>query len=149
MEAQCKRLEATSQEVFRQRDIRIDTAYEALDRFVSELLQYTDGEVDIGIEGVPTLPIVVSCFKELAEFCESVVDKETLEAVEATQEIGEDGQIAARVKAWQETLGTTLNGLSQAVSRAEGLFNEKHGHHMSARDALNQAEGRRSVSAFW
>jgi hypothetical protein len=148
MEAQRRQLEATTQEVFNQRDVRIDAAYEALDRFVSELLKYTDGDADISTEGVPNLPVVVRCFKELAEFCEGVVDKETLEAVEATQEIGEDGQIAERVKSWQETLRTTLDGLNAAVSQAEGNFDVKHDHHMSARSALRTAEGRKSVSTL-
>ncbi|KAH8702707.1 hypothetical protein GQ44DRAFT_778542 [Phaeosphaeriaceae sp. PMI808] len=144
LEDQSKRLKITAQDIFNKRDVLIDAAYEALERFVRELLNYTAGDADIGIEGVPNLPVVVRCFKELAEFCERVVDEETREAVEATQEIGEDGQIAERVKNSQERLRTSLNGLNGAVSRAWSNFETHHEHHMSARDALRKAENRKN-----
>lgn len=147
METQGIRLQVTTKEVFNKRDILIDAAYEALDQFVTELLQYTEGDTDIGIEAVPNLPIVVRCFKELAEFCESVVDKQTLEAVEAMQEFGEDGQIVERVKLWQAKLRTTLEGLSSAISTAWGHFETHHQHHMDAQEALRKAKERRSVGA--
>jgi hypothetical protein len=148
METQGEKLQTTAQEVFEKRDILMDNAYAVLDTFVDDLLKYTDGEEEIGSGGVPSLPNVVGCFKDLAEFCERVVDEEGLEAVEATQEIGEDGQIIQRIHGLQTRLQSDLNGLSQAVSEAQKSFDIHHGHHMSARDALSKAEDRRSVGAL-
>ncbi|KAJ4348638.1 uncharacterized protein N0V89_010016 [Didymosphaeria variabile] len=145
MAAQSERLQAAAREAFERRDKLIDAAYEALECFVRELLTYSDGNTDIGSKAVPTLPVVVDCFKQLAEFCEGVVDQQTLEAVESTQEIGEDGQIAERIKNGGEKLKVTLNGLDAAVSKAWENFEVHHGHHENARAALRQAEERRSV----
>lgn len=146
MEAQSTRLQHTAHEAFQNRDRLIDTAYEALEKFVIELLTYTDGDADIGSKAVPTLPVVVGCFQNLAEFCEGVVDQQTLEAVESTQEIGEDGQIAERIKNGGAMLQTTLDGLSNAISSAWNNFEIHHAHHENARAALRQAEDRKSVS---
>ncbi|KAL1602510.1 hypothetical protein SLS60_005926 [Paraconiothyrium brasiliense] len=145
MAAQSERLQRAAREAFEKRDKLIDAAYEALERFVRELLTYSDGNADIGREAVPSLPVVVECFKQLAEFCEGVVDQQTLEAVESTQEIGEDGQIKERIKNGEEQLKVTLNGLDDTITKAWGNFEVQHGHHESARAALRQAEERRSV----
>lgn len=146
MEAQSARLDRTAHEAFMKRDELIDAAYEALAQFVDELLLHTDANTDIGIGIVPSLPLVVRSFRELAEFCEGVVDKQTLESVESTQEIGEDNQIVERIKKGEEQFRATLNGLDGAISSAWNNFEVHHGHHMSAQTALRQAEERRSVS---
>ncbi|KAG8627216.1 hypothetical protein KVT40_004699 [Elsinoe batatas] len=144
MEVQSSRLELDASTAFQRRDELIDAAYEALERFVSELLTYADGNADIGSKAVPSLPIVVECFRCLADFCEGVVDRQTLEAVESTQEIGEDSQIVQQIKQGEGQLRTALDGLSTAAVKAREHFDVQHEHHMAARAALEQAEGRKS-----
>ena len=128
------------------RDSLMDKAYETLVVFVEDLLKYSDGGTEIGSDGVPSLPIVVQCFKALAEYCESVIDAEGLEAVEATQEIGENGQIVERINILKTRLNSDAKGLWEAIGKAETYFNSLHGHHMEARDALSKAEDRKNVS---
>lgn len=146
MQTQTEKIKISRQDEFKHRDILLDRAYEALVVFVEDLLKYTDGGAEIGDDGVPSLPIVIQCFKVLAEYCESVIDEEGLEAVEATQEIGEDGQIVERINSLKARLQSDMNGLREAVSKAESYFNENHGHHMAARDSLSKAEDRKNVS---
>jgi hypothetical protein len=147
MEAQSIKLQVTADDVFKKRDVLMDTAYEALDDFVDDLLKYEEGGAEIGSNGVPSLPSVVDRFNSLAEFCQRVVVDEGLEAVEAMQEIGEDSQVVQRIKALQAQLRTTLEGLSKAVNDAESYFNTQHGHHETAREELRKAEERRSVNS--
>jgi hypothetical protein len=146
MTYQENRLAATIVDVFEQRDFLMDTAYELLATLVMDLLRYTDGGAEIGIVGVPTLPGVVDCFKKLSVFCEGVIDNEGKEAVEATQEIGENGQINQRIQSLQMRFGSDMDGLSGAISRAEQEFREAHKHYAVAQDELQKAEDRKDVS---
>ncbi|KAF1945148.1 hypothetical protein EJ02DRAFT_451714 [Clathrospora elynae] len=148
MEAQSVKLQVTADDTFKKRDVLMDTAYEALDQFVNDLLKYPGGDAEIGSDGVPSLPTVVGCFKALAGFCERVVVDEGLEAVEAIQEIGEDSQIVQRISSLQSRLQSDLGGLSKMVADAQSYFDIYHGHHENARDALRRAEERRSEFVY-
>lgn len=145
MQSQIDKKILSEDEEFKSRDFLMDRAYEALVVFVEDLLKYTDGTAEIGSGGVPSLPIVVQCFKSLAEYCEKVIDEEGLQAVEATQEIGEDGQVVEQINSLRTKLQSDMNGLRDAVSSAETYFNEVHGHHMIAREELRNAEERKEV----
>ncbi|KAI9655262.1 MAG: hypothetical protein M1829_000675 [Trizodia sp. TS-e1964] len=144
MEHQVTQKEASELEEFRTRDVMMDRAYEALVQLVDELLKITDGGAEIGGESVPSLPVVIERFKSLAEFCESVIDKENLESVEAAQEIGEDQQIVQQLNSLKTRFLSDLEGLGEAVSRAKAYFDTNHEHHLEARSALSVAEGRQN-----
>ncbi|CZR46088.1 uncharacterized protein FPRO_11535 [Fusarium proliferatum ET1] len=144
MRAQTNRYISAATKIFNERDVLMDTAYKVLIDFVGELLKYANADDEIGSGGVPSLPIVVGCFKALAEYCEKVIDDENIEAAESMQETGETSEVIANIRALKDRILCDFGGLDRTVSWAEGNFNNLHEIHMRARDALNNARDKQS-----
>ena len=130
----------------RKRDESLDPAFEALEKFVIELVAFHDGQDMICSDRVPSLPLIIEKFKELSTVCEKVVDEFGEEAVDTTQHVGECRQVHQEVLLLQKRVKSDIDGLRNAVSSAESKKNVDHEHHMAARKDLDLANGDKDVS---
>lgn len=145
MKAQSDRYLQVADRVKSERETLLHQAYEALVKFVTDILKYSDGQDEIGSLGVQFLPDVVRSFTDLAKYNEQVIDQESIEEVESTQEIGENGQIIQKIKNLDQRLTTDLNGLSQVSVSACITLQENMRHEAQARSALSEARDKQSV----
>ena len=130
----------------RKRDESLDPAFEALEKFVIELVAFHDGQDIICSDRVPSLPLLIEKFKELSTVCEKVVDEYGEEAVDTTQHVGECRQVHQDVVSLQKQVKSDIDGIRDAVSTAESKKDVDHDHHMEARKALDSANGDKDVS---
>jgi hypothetical protein len=146
MEEQSSRYIRVADIVKNERETILHSAFESLVKFVADVLQYNDGHDEIGSQGIQFLPTVVQSFKTLADYNEKVIDQESIEEVESTQEIGENGQIIEKIKALKQRMASDLAGLCQAVSAARDTLSENKQHESQAESALSNARDKQSVS---
>lgn len=145
MEAQSDRYLQVADRVNSERETLLHKAFEALVKFVADILKCSDGQDEIGNLGVQFLPDVVSSFKDLAVYNEKVIDQETIEEVESTQEIGEKGQIIERIKNLEQRIESDLAGLGRAASTVRDTLLEYNRHEIQAQGALSAAQEKQRV----
>ena len=130
----------------RKRDESLDPAFEALEKFVMELVTFHDGQDVICSDRVPSLPLLIEKFKELSTVCEKVVDEFGEEAVDTTQHVGESRQVHQDVVSLQKRVKSDIDGIRDAVNTAETKKNVDHDCHMAARKDLDKANEGKDVS---
>ena len=130
----------------RKRDESLDPAFEALEKFVKELVAFHDGQDIICSDRVPNLPLLIERFKELSTVCEKVVEEFGEEAVDTTQHVGESRQVHQDVVSLQKRAKSDIDGIRNAASTAESKKNVDHEHHMAARKELDLANSGKDVS---
>ena len=130
----------------RMRDESLDPAFEALEKFVIDLVALHDGQDIIYSDRVPNLPLLIEKFKELSSVCEKVVDEFGEEAVDTTQHVGESRQVHQDVISLQKRVKSDIEGIRNAVSTAESKKNIDHDEHMAARKYLDLANRSKDVS---